>query len=75
MDDTQLRQMLDVPSTVEMVAVTPLGYHEEGAKERPIQPLEVHSGFRRGDKHKLAALLDGRLALEDVVYYNVYGGR
>jgi nitroreductase len=69
-----LKQMLNTPDEVEVVAVTPLGYHEEPPKERPIQPLEALTGFRRGDKRKLAALLRGKLALEDVVHYNGHGG-
>ena len=69
-----LKQMLCIPDEVEVVAVTPLGYHDEPPKERPVQPLEALTGFRRGDKHKLAALLKGKLALEDVVHYNGYDG-
>lgn len=68
-----LRRLLSIPDGVEIVAVTPLGYHEEPPKERPVQPLEALIGFRRGSKEKLAALLDGKLALEDVVYENGYG--
>jgi len=68
-----LRQLLRIPARVEVVAVTPLGYHDEAPKERPVQPLEAHTGFRRGDKYKLAALLQGKLALADVVHYNGFG--
>jgi nitroreductase len=74
-DDAELRQMLTVPDAVEIVAVTPLGYQDEPRRERAVQPLSAHANFQRGDKHRLAALLDGRLALEDVVYYNAYGSR
>jgi nitroreductase len=72
-DGAPLKQMLDIPNEVEIVAVTPLGYHDEPPKERPIQPMEALSGFRRGDPNKLAALLRGKVALEDVVYYDTYG--
>lgn len=68
-----LKQMLNIPDEVEVVAVTPLGYHDELPKERPVQPLAVLTDFRRGDKYKLAALLKGKVALEDVVHYNGYG--
>ncbi len=71
-DDAPLRQLLDIPDRVEVIAVTPLGYHDEPPKERPVQPVEALAGFRRGDKHKLAALLKGKLTLEDVVCYNGY---
>jgi nitroreductase len=70
--NSSLRQMLNIPDVIEIVAVTPLGYHDEPPKERPVQPLETLTGFRRGDKHKLAALLDGKLALKDIVHYNGY---
>ncbi len=72
MDDAPLKQLLDIPDLVEIIAVTPLGYHDEPPKERPVQPVEALTGFRRGDKHKLAALLKGKLALEDVVHYDGY---
>jgi nitroreductase len=68
-----LKQMLEIPDEMEVVAVTPLGYHDEPPKERPVQSLETLSDFRRGDKHKLAALLKGKLALADVVHHNKYG--
>ncbi len=67
-----LKQMLCIPDQVEVIAVTPLGYHDEPPKERPLQPLQAVSDFRRGDAHKLAALLKGRIALADVMHYNAY---
>ena len=70
MDDAPLKRILNIPDEVEIVAVTPLGYHDEPPKERPVQPLEVLTSFRRGDERKLAALLRGKLALGDVVHYN-----
>ena len=73
MNPDPLREMLKIPEHVEIVAVTPLGHHDEQPKERPTQPVEAHTGFERGDKYKLAALLEGRLALEDVVHFNEYG--
>jgi nitroreductase len=69
---TPLKRLLSIPDEVEIIAVTPLGHHNEPPKERPIQPIESLIGFRRGDKHKLAALLQGKLALEDVVHFNGY---
>jgi hypothetical protein len=45
-----------------------------GGEQGHVQPLAALTGFRRGDKYKLAALLKGKLALEDVVHYNRYGG-
>jgi nitroreductase len=68
-----LKRMLNIPDEVEVIAVTPLGYHDEPPKERPVQSLEALTGFRRGDWPKLAALLKGKVALEDVVHYNGYG--
>jgi nitroreductase len=70
-----LCRLLRIPDDVEMVAVTPLGYHHEPLKERPVQPLETLTGFRRGSEERLAALLRGKLGLEDVVHYDGYGGR
>lgn len=69
---TPLRRMLSIPDQVEIVAVTPLGYHDEPPKERPVQPLEALTSFQRGDKYKLAALLKGKVPLQDVVHYNRY---
>ncbi len=71
-ESSELGRLLHIPTEVEVVAVTPLGYHDETPKQRPVQPLEAHIGFRRGDKHKLAALLQGKLALADVVHYNAF---
>jgi nitroreductase len=71
-NNSALKQMLNLPDAIEVVAVTPLGYHDEPPKERPVQSLETLTGFRRGDKHKLAALLNGKLALKDIVHYNGY---
>jgi nitroreductase len=73
MNPAPLRGLLKIPEHVEIVAVTPLGHHDERPKERPIQPIEAHTEFRRGDKYKLAALLEGKLALEDVIHFNAYG--
>lgn len=74
MDPEPLRGLLNIPKHVEIIAVTPLGYHDELPKERPVQPLEAHTSFRRGDKYKLAALLQGKLALEDVAHFDRYSG-
>ena len=69
-----LERLLDIPGEVEIVAVTPLGYHREPPKERPLQPTEALACFQRGSKQRLAALLDGKLALRDVIHYEGYGG-
>ncbi len=74
MDPEPLKSMLDIPDDIEIIAVTPLGFHDEQHKERPTQPVEAHTEFQRGDKYKLAALLQGKLALKDVVHYNKFGG-
>lgn len=71
---SQLHQILRIPDRVEIVAVTPLGYHDEPPKERPVQSMELLSGFRRGDKASLAALLDGKLALDEVVHFDRFDG-
>lgn len=75
MDDggIRLRELLAIPNGVEIVAVTPLGYHSEPLKDRPEQSPETLSGFRRGDKYKLAALLKGKLPLSEVVHFNQFG--
>jgi nitroreductase len=75
LDPGSLRELLSIPESVEIIAATPVGYHSEPNKERPQQSLDAHSSFVRGDKYRLADLLDGRLALEDVLHYNEYGCR
>jgi len=72
MNPGPLKEMLKIPADVEIIAVTPLGYHEEQPKERPVQPIEAQTEFRRGDKYKLAALLQGKLALEEVVHFSEF---
>jgi nitroreductase len=67
-----IRQLLGIPDEIELVAATPLGYHDEPPKARPVQPPEALTGFRRGDKYKLAALLQGKQAPEEMVHYNGY---
>ncbi len=74
LDPWPWHDLLNIPSSLEVVAVTPLGYHTEEPKDRPIQPLTAQTEFRRGDKYKLAALLQGKLALEDVVHFNEISG-
>jgi nitroreductase len=66
---TGLKQLLGIPEELEVIAVTPLGYHDEPPKDRPVQPLDTLTGFRRGDKYALAALLKGKVALEEVVRF------
>lgn len=67
-----LKERLGIPDEIEVVGVTPLGYHDEPPKARPVQPPEALAGFRRGDRQKLAALLQGKQALEEMVHYNGY---
>ena len=73
MNPKPLRELLKIPEQVEIIAVTPLGFHDEEPKERPPQPIEAHTEFARGDKYRLAALLQGKLALENVVHFNEFG--
>jgi nitroreductase len=70
-----LKRVLSIPDGIEIVAATPPGYHNEPAKERPVQSLDALTGYCRGDHRKLAALLKGKVPLHDVVYYNRYAER
>ena len=63
-----LKEMLGIPEGVEIVAATPLGYHDEPPKPRPTQDRTDVYGFRRGDGRALGQLLRGKLALEEVVH-------
>ena len=63
-----LKEMLGIPEGVEIVAATPLGYHDEPPKPRPTQDRADVYGFRRGDSRALGRLLRGKLALEEVVH-------
>ena len=63
-----LKEMLGIPEGVEIIAATPLGYHDEPPKPRPVQDLADVYGFRRGDSRALGRLLRGKLALEEVVH-------
>jgi hypothetical protein len=63
-----LKEMLGIPEGVEIVAATPLGYHDESPKPRPTQDRADVYGFRRGDSRALGRLLRGKLALEEVVH-------
>jgi nicotinate-nucleotide--dimethylbenzimidazole phosphoribosyltransferase len=64
-----LREMLGVPEGVEIVAGTPLGFHDEPPKPRPEQELAALTDFRRGDSRALGRLLRGRLRLDAVVHW------
>jgi coenzyme F420-0:L-glutamate ligase/coenzyme F420-1:gamma-L-glutamate ligase len=64
-----LKQMLGVPDGVEMIAGTPLGYHDEGPKPRPEQELAAVAEFRRGDSRALGRLLRGRLPLDALTHW------
>ncbi len=63
-----LKAMLGIPDGVEIVAATPLGYHDEPPKARPAQVRADVCEFRRGDSRALGRLLRGKLALEVVVH-------
>jgi nitroreductase len=63
-----LKEMLGIPEGMEIVAATPLGYHDEPPKPRPVQDRADVYGFRRGDSRALGKLLRGKLALEEVVH-------
>jgi len=63
-----LKALLGIPEGVEIVAATPLGYHDEPPKARPPQEwADVHE-FQRGDSRALGRLLRGRLAMGEVVH-------
>ncbi len=63
-----LKELLGVPASVEIIAATPLGYHDEPPKPRPAQDRADVYDFRRGDSRALGRLLRGKLALEEVVH-------
>jgi nicotinate-nucleotide--dimethylbenzimidazole phosphoribosyltransferase len=72
MNPEPLKTLLQIPAHIEIIAVTPLGYHQETPKERPTQPLEALVDFKRGDKYKLAALLQGKLPVKTFIHKNRY---
>jgi nitroreductase len=63
-----LKEMLGIPEGVEIVAATPLGYHDEPPRPRRAQDRADVYGFSRGDSRALGRLLRGKLALEEVVH-------
>ncbi len=63
-----LKALLGIPAEVEIIAATPLGYHDEPPKPRPVQDRADVYEFRRGDSRALGRLLRGKLALEEVVH-------
>ncbi|NDJ34145.1 MAG: hypothetical protein GYB64_05720 [Chloroflexi bacterium] len=71
-DAAPLKEMLGIPAHVEIVAATPLGYHDEPPKERPEQSLDVLVNYRRGDKYSLAGLLKGKLPFSTVTHFDRY---
>lgn len=64
-----LKELLQIPPEVEIIAATPLGYHDEAEKPRPDQARADLAGFSRGDTRALGRLLRGKLPLEEVVHY------
>lgn len=67
-DGVPLKELFGIPAEVEIVAATPLGYHDEQPKPRPVQDRTDVYEFRRGDSRALGRLLRGKLALEEVVH-------
>ena len=65
-----LKDLLGIPPEVEIVSITPVGYHDEPPKERPAQELLDVAGFKRGDSLALTRLLRGKLPLEQVLHHN-----
>ncbi len=63
-----LKALLGIPAEVEIIAATPLGYHDEPPKPRPAQDRADVSEFRRGDSRALGRLLRGKLAMAEVVH-------
>ncbi len=66
---SRLRELLGIPAEIEIVAATPLGYHDEPEKARPEQRREDITGFSRGDSRALGRLLRGKLPLAEVVHF------
>ena len=72
LDPEPIKDLLNIPEQLEIIAVSPLGYHDQPPKERPEQDLEVHQQFSRGDRYALAGLLQGRLPWKEVTHMNTY---
>lgn len=64
-----LKEMLGIRPEIEIVAATPLGYHDEPEKPRPLQQRDDVAGFCRGDSRALGRMLRGKLPLEEVVHH------
>ena len=73
LDPAPIKELLDIPDQLEILAACPLGYHNQPPRDRQEQLPEVHAGFSRGNKQALAALLQGRLPVDEVSHYNRYG--
>jgi nitroreductase len=69
-----LKELLGIPASVEIAAVTPLGYPADDTPIRPRRPMERAelAAFGRGDQPALAALLRGKLPLDEVVHHNAW---
>lgn len=63
-----LRELLGIPADVELIAATPLGYHDEPPKARPLQDRADLFEFQRGDSRALGRLLRGKLAVDEVAH-------
>lgn len=73
LDPEPIKELLKIPEELEIIAASPLGYHDQPQKKRPKQDPDVHHKFSRGDKYALASLLQGRLPWEEVTHFNYYG--
>jgi nitroreductase len=65
-----LKRMYGIPREVEVVAVTPLAYHDEPDKQRPEQQLADLIQFQPGNGPALAKIFRGRLPLSELVHEN-----
>jgi nitroreductase len=67
-----LKALLGIPDHVELIAATPLGYHDEPPKPRPPQSRETIAAFQRGDSRALGRLLRGKLPLDNVLHHDCW---
>jgi nitroreductase len=65
-----LKRLYGIPKDVEVVAITPLGYHDEAPKERVEQQLADLVQFQPGNGPALAKIFRGKLPLSEVVHEN-----
>ncbi len=63
-----LKERLAIPTDVEVIAATPLGYHDSPPKARPLQERATLAAFARGDRRALGRVLRGRLPLDELLH-------